>query len=86
MSSITEVVESDCASEGELIPLLWWVQLDTNLGEFGPPDWENNINHPQPLGEALAHAEEVRTYARVNWQVFDPSIVRLVPEFMSAAE
>lgn len=64
--------------KADFAPCLWWVQLDTNLGDHGAPDWENSGNFPEPLGDALAHAEMVRAHARDVWQVFDEAIVRLV--------
>jgi hypothetical protein len=52
---------------------LWVVQIDCNLGH-GEPDWEDDW-HPEPLAEALRHAEDLR---RKGW------IARIVPESASA--
>lgn len=66
-----ELVERSVEEDRSLDhPLLWWVQIDCNCG-MGETDWENDLQYPESLDEALKHAQDLN---EKQW------ITRLVPE------
>lgn len=66
MTEIT--IERPPATEREEVPftpMLFRVWIDTACG-YAAPDWELDIDDPEPLGQALDHAAQLRAS---NWLV-----------------